>query len=46
LDGRCDPLLHDHAFIQSLRRGHHDLGMEGAPKHRLADAFDELALAM
>ena len=35
-----------HAFIQNLRRGHYELGMEAAPKHRLADAFHELALAI
>jgi transposase, IS6 family len=35
-----------HAFIQNLRRGHYELGIEAAPKHRLADAFHELALAI
>src|ERR1700694_4528372 len=35
-----------HAFIQNLRRGHYELGMEATPKHRLADAFHELALAI
>jgi len=35
-----------HAFIQNLRRGHYQLGIEAAPKHRLADAFHELALAI
>jgi transposase, IS6 family len=35
-----------HAFIQNLRRGHSELGVEAAPKHRLADAFHELALAI
>ena len=34
------------AFIQNLRRGHYELGMEAAPKQRLIDAFDELALAV
>jgi transposase, IS6 family len=33
-----------HAFIQNLRRGHYELGMEAAAKHRLAESFDELAL--
>ena len=32
-----------HAFIQNLRRGHYELGIETAPKHRLADAFHALA---
>jgi transposase-like protein len=35
-----------HAFIQDLRRGHCDLGIQAASKHRLGDAFDELALAI
>ena len=35
-----------HAFIQNLRRGHYELGVEAAPKQRLIDAFDELALAI
>ena len=35
-----------HAFIQNVRRGHYELGMEAAAKHRLAESFDELALAI
>jgi IS6 family transposase len=35
-----------HAFIQNLRRGHYELGVNAAPKQRLIDAFDELALAV
>jgi transposase-like protein len=35
-----------HAFIQNLRRGHYDLGTNVQPASRLADAFDELALAI
>ena len=35
-----------HAFIQNLRRGHYELGVDAAPKQRLIDAFDELALAV
>jgi transposase, IS6 family len=35
-----------HASIQNLRRGHYELGVEAATKHRLAAAFDELALAI
>jgi uncharacterized protein (DUF934 family) len=30
----------------NLRRGHYELGIEAAPKHRLADVFHELALAI
>jgi transposase-like protein len=35
-----------HAFVQNLRRGHHELGVEVDPRHRLAAAFTELALAI
>ena len=33
-----------HAFIQNLRRGFYDLGIEVPPAFRVADAFSELAL--
>jgi transposase-like protein len=32
-----------HAFVQNLRRGHYELGVEVDPRHRLAAAFTELA---
>ncbi|HSS09857.1 MAG TPA: IS6 family transposase [Acidimicrobiales bacterium] len=35
-----------HAFIQNLRRGHYQLGMEATPTQRLVDAFDQLAQAV
>ena len=35
-----------HAFVQNLRRGHYELGVETAPVFRLATAFDELQLAI
>ena len=35
-----------HAFIQNLRRGHYELGMQAVPKQRLAESFDELAMAI
>ena len=35
-----------HAFIQNLRRGFYDLGTDVPPARRLAEAFDELALAV
>jgi hypothetical protein len=35
-----------HAFIQNLRRGHYELGMDAAPRQRLIDALDELAPAV
>ncbi len=35
-----------HAFIQNLRRGFYDLGIDVPPAARLAEAFDELALVI
>jgi transposase-like protein len=36
-----------HAFIQNLRRGHYELGIEARHEHpRLAAAFDQLAKAI
>jgi hypothetical protein len=35
-----------HAFVQNLRRGHYELGVETDPRHRLAAAFTELAHAI
>ena len=39
-------VIRGHAFIQNLRRGHYELGVETAPVYRLATAFDELQLAI
>lgn len=35
-----------HAFVQNLRRGHHELGIDALPVFRLAAAFDELRSAL
>jgi hypothetical protein len=36
-----------HAFVQNLRRGHYELGVEARHKRlRVAAAFDELAAAI
>jgi IS6 family transposase len=35
-----------HAFVQNLRRGHYELGVDAPHKRRLAQAFAELALAI
>jgi IS6 family transposase len=35
-----------HAFVQNLRRGHYELGVNIAPRHRLSVAFAEIALAL
>ena len=39
-------VIRGHAFIQNLRRGHFELGVETAPMYRLATAFDQLQLAI
>lgn len=35
-----------HTFIQNLRRGHYQLGVDEDPQHRLPAAYAELALAI
>lgn len=35
-----------HAFIQNVRRGHYELGIDADPKRQLPAAFAELALAI
>jgi transposase-like protein len=35
-----------HAFVQNLRRGHYELGVDLDPRHRLPAAFAELARAI
>ena len=35
-----------HAFVQNLRRGHYELGLDAAPGLRLEAIFSELALAI
>jgi IS6 family transposase len=35
-----------HAFVQNLRRGHHELGVDADPRNRLPAAFTELARAI
>ena len=39
-------IIAGHAFIQNIRRGHHELGVNEAATLRAAAAFDELALAI
>jgi transposase, IS6 family len=36
-------IMRGHAFIQNLRRGHYELGVEARPSRRVAAAFAELA---
>ncbi len=35
-----------HAFVQNIRRGHYELGVDTDPHLRLSAAFTELALAV
>ncbi|MCP4086056.1 MAG: hypothetical protein GY745_13520 [Actinomycetia bacterium] len=43
-DRTASIVISGHAFLQSLRRGQYELGVETDRKHlRLAAAFDELA---
>jgi hypothetical protein len=35
-----------HAFVQNLRRGHYDIGLDTEPGRRLDAIFTELALAI
>ncbi len=36
-------IMRGHAFMQNLRRGHYELGVETRPHQRVAAAFTELA---
>lgn len=45
-DRTASVVIRGHAFVQNLRRGHYELGVETAPVFRLATAFDELKLAI
>jgi IS6 family transposase len=35
-----------HAFVQNLRRGHYELGLDADPRSQLSAAFAELTLAV
>ena len=36
-------IMRGHAFMQNLRRGHYELGVDARPLRRVASAFSELA---
>ena len=42
-DRTASVVIRGHAFIQNLRRGHYELGVDARPGLTLAAAFDELA---
>ena len=35
-----------HAFVQNLRRGHYELATDVPARHRLHEAFGQLAMAI
>jgi hypothetical protein len=35
-----------HALVQNLRRGHYELATDVPARHRLHEAFDQLAMAI
>ena len=45
-DQTAHVIIAGHAFIQNLRRGHYELGLDAPPALRVAAAFTELAHAI
>jgi transposase-like protein len=45
-DRTAQTMITGHAFLQNLRRGHYELGVDTPPATRLAAAFTELAQAI
>ncbi|MEU6076035.1 DDE-type integrase/transposase/recombinase [Micromonospora sp. NPDC047074] len=45
-DQTAQVIIAGHAFIQNLRRGHDELGLDSQPKFQVASAFSELARAI
>jgi hypothetical protein len=46
-DRTASTVIRGHAFVQNLRRGHYELGLEARHERlRVATAFDELAEAI
>jgi transposase, IS6 family len=45
-DRTASVVIRGHAFIQNLRRGHYELGVDARPRLTVAAAFDELAMAV
>ena len=42
-DRTAQVIIRGHAFMQNMRRGHYELGVEARPGRRVAAAFTELA---
>ena len=45
-DRTASVIIAGHAFMQNLRRGHYELGVEAEPRLRAAAAFDELTVVI
>jgi IS6 family transposase len=46
-EGTASTVIRGHAFVQNLRRGHYELGVEARhERQRVAAAFDKLAEAI
>jgi IS6 family transposase len=45
-DRTASVVIRGHAFVQNLRRGHHELAVDAPPVFRLATACDELRPAI
>lgn len=45
-DRTAQVVVAGHAFVQSIRRGHYELGIDAPPALRVAAAFSELAQAI
>jgi transposase, IS6 family len=45
-DRTASVIMRGHAFVQNLRRGHYELGVDAKPGMVLAAAFDELAMVI
>ena len=39
-------IIEGDAFMQNLRRGHYELGVDALPRMTIAAAFDQLALVV
>ena len=42
-DDSARVIMHGHAFMQDVKRGHYELGTEARPHRRVAAAFTELS---
>jgi hypothetical protein len=45
-DQTAHVIIAGHAFMQNIRRGHYELGLDAPPALRIAAAFTELAQAI